>query len=90
MFNYFINLVSAVLGVDPDQIVLERQRNTGRWVIRDGMVAVVQVTWMGDHNQVNMDLDILGHKMPCGAWKASKAAVYAVASKIEALREAAK
>ena len=72
MFNYFLNLVGALLGVDPDQITLERQRNTGRWIIRDGMVAVVQVTWMGDHNQVNMDLDILGQKMPCGSWRASR------------------
>lgn len=89
MFNYFVNMIGSLVG-DPDQIIIERQRNVGRWVIRDGMVAVVVVTWMGYYNQVTLDLDILGTKMPCGAWKASKAAVYAVASKIEALREAAK
>ena len=89
MFNYFINMIGSLVG-DPDQIVVECQRNTGRWVIRDGMVAVVQVTWMGYYNQVTLDLDVLGTKVPCGAWKASKAAAYAVASKIEALREAAK
>ena len=89
MFNYFIGFVSGLVG-NPDQIILGNQRNAGHWILRDGMVAVVEVTWMGYYNQVTLDLDVLGTKVPCGAWKASKSAAYAVASKIEALREAAK
>ena len=63
MFNYFIGFVSGLIG-NPDQIILENQRNAGRWIVRDGMTAVVMVTWMGQYNLVTLDLDVLGKKVP--------------------------